>query len=536
MKKRLISLFTAATLLVTALAACNTDTDKGDTDDGIDGEEARYEVDADVPAYKLDPKEDNKFTWYVNAEWWNTDWGNDTVTSVIQDDLNLDVEFIVGDDTKLNTFFASGELPDIITIFDGGSKVAKQADEWALPINKLAEKYDPYFFEVARQETLDWYTLEDGNVYGYPGYSNTKEDADNNYILPNTAFVIRKDVYEALGEPDMTTPENFVNTLKEIKAEFPDLIPFGSNPMTDNDGSLGADLQNYLGVPRVTEDGSWYDRVMDDDYQTWLRTLNHAYRAGGISDDNFSDDGTIHEEKVSTGQYATIFVGGTPQRSGSLQNWYSENEDAQYIAIDGPKSLSGNEPAFPYGLSGWPVTYITKQCNDPIKAIEMYTYLLTDEAGILVTYGVEGETYEVNEDGKIELLPEVEKMKQEDNDKFKKVYRLTEFFLFGHDRFLQYGDTELPAMEQINAWGREQKQVPDLTENIGPDEGTDEARNLSAIMTDWYNTIVSMIRADSDEEFDQLLEEHKQFREDNGWEDIVKVYNEKTEENVSKLS
>ncbi len=62
------------------------------------------------PAWELDKKESNTLTWYVNADWWNTEWANDTVTKVIADELNLNVEFVTGDDTKLNTYFASEAL------------------------------------------------------------------------------------------------------------------------------------------------------------------------------------------------------------------------------------------------------------------------------------------------------------------------------------------------------------------------------------------------------------------------------------------
>ncbi|MDE6053263.1 MAG: hypothetical protein K2G55_05785, partial [Lachnospiraceae bacterium] len=86
----------------------------------------RYELDASAPAWQLDKKTDTtQLTWYVNADWWNTDWGNDTVTKKIKEDLNLDVQFITGDDTKLNTFFAGGKKPDIITVFDASSSVAQ---------------------------------------------------------------------------------------------------------------------------------------------------------------------------------------------------------------------------------------------------------------------------------------------------------------------------------------------------------------------------------------------------------------------------
>jgi hypothetical protein len=92
------------------LAGCGESSESKDTamvQTGEDGvvESGRYTLDADTPAWKLDTKEDTTLTWYVNAEWWNTEWGNDVVTKQIQKDMNVNIDFVVGDDTKLNTFF-----------------------------------------------------------------------------------------------------------------------------------------------------------------------------------------------------------------------------------------------------------------------------------------------------------------------------------------------------------------------------------------------------------------------------------------------
>ncbi len=106
MKKigRLVSIILAIVMALSMLAGCQSEekTASGALPE-LDG---RYEVDASKPAYQLDTKENTKLTWYVNADWWNTDWANDTVTKKIKEDLGLDIEFLTGDDTKLNTLFA----------------------------------------------------------------------------------------------------------------------------------------------------------------------------------------------------------------------------------------------------------------------------------------------------------------------------------------------------------------------------------------------------------------------------------------------
>jgi putative aldouronate transport system substrate-binding protein len=535
-KKTTAFILTLVLALSVMLTGCSKDKETETNADADQSTDSRYTVDGNTPAWKLDTKENTKLTWYVNADWWNTDWGNDTVTKKIKEDLKIDVEFITGDDTKLNTMFAGDDLPDIITIFDSNSSVAKTADQWALSLNDLADKYDPYFYKVAKQDTLDWYKMADGKTYGYPDYSNSQEDYDNGSVKAATAFVIRKDIYEALGKPGMGTPEEFLSVLKQIKEKYPDLIPFGFNDMTTSVGSLGPDFQNFIGVPIENQDGTWYDRNMDIDYLTWLKTFNHAYTQGLISDDRFADDNTAYEEKIKSGQYATIMIGGTPQRSGALQVWMSSNPDSAYIAIDGPQSTVGNAPTLSQsGLSGWAINYITKDCTDTTKAIELFTYLLSDDAGILTSYGVEGETYKVNDAGKYELLPEVKDMKTNDNDKFKKQYRLGEFCLFGHDRYQAQGADQMESVQQMKDWGEGKLKPQFIIENIDPDQGTAEARSLSAITTNWNTTLVSMIRATDDTAFDQLLSDHKKFRDENNWESIVKVRNEKMATNKEKL-
>lgn len=527
-----------AAVLTTALllTGCGGGSDSGKT--GKVSLEGRYALDANTPAWKSDKKEEpTQLTWYVNADWWNTDFGKDLVTKKIKEDLNIDIKFITGDDTKLNTFFAGGDMPDMITVFDANSAVAQKAATWALPLNDLAEQYDPYFNKVAAQDTLNWFKLKDGKTYGYPNYSNTQADYDSGAIPAKTAFVIRKDVYEALGSPEIGTPEQFVSVMQEIKQKYPNLIPFGFNSIGEGTGSLGDTLQDFLGVPLQTADGQFYNRNLDEDYLAWLKTLNQAYRAGDLSDDSFADDGTAFEEKVKSGKYATMLLDGTPQQSGNLQIFMNAHPDQAYMAIDGPQSTVGNKPTLNQsGITGWMVTYVTKKVKDPAKAIQIYTYLLDEPGQMLMNYGIEGETYKKNAEGKIELLPEIKKLQQTDADRYKKDYRMGEFMFFGHDKHKALSDDAFPeSIKQMQEWGKG-KLVPHfILENINPDQGTPQARSLTAINTKWNTTLVSLIRSKDDATFDAVLNEYKTFLDQNGWADIVKVRSEKMAANKEKL-
>lgn len=86
-----------------------------------------------------------------------------------------------------------------------------------LPLNKLAEKYDPYLIKVADPAKMSWYRQTDGNVYGYPNASSSPQDYQKygQNFVSNQTFMVRKDMYEAIGKPDMRTPEGFLKALQK---------------------------------------------------------------------------------------------------------------------------------------------------------------------------------------------------------------------------------------------------------------------------------------------------------------------------------
>ncbi len=556
MKRRFLSAIGAAMLGITMLVGCTTTggtqpasvqnnasgaantqaTDKANT------AEARYELDPNKPAWQIDPQENTKLTWYVNADWWNTEFGTDYVTKILKDDLNVDIVFQVGDDTKLNGLFGSGQLPDILTIFGSTTQTAKKADTWAQPLNDLADKYDPYFYKVIAQETFDWFKLGDGKTYGYPSYSNTTVDYEKGYLQATDFFVVREDVYNAIGKPEISDEEGFLGALKKIKEQYPDIAPFGMRSFgsgaAPTTSSIGNQFQDFLGVPIMNEDKTYYYRNLDPEYLRWIKIFNHAYLQGFISDDAFSDSDTVFEEKLASGRYGTAFITGAPQLSGTLQKNLEADAARKYIAIDGPQSSLGNKPMLAQsGISGWSVTYVTKNCTDPQKAIQLFTYLISDYGRQVCFFGKEGETYSVDENGKYYFVPEVDQMRKENPDNFKKTYRFGEFCLFGHDGYnIEHSkDGTIDSVKQMAEWGTGKLYPHFVLEDINPDPGTPEARNLRNIEAEWSTTLAKLLRAQNDAEFDKLIEDFKTFQANTGWDNIVKIFSDKMKISADKL-
>lgn len=159
---------------------------------------------ADEPGWKIDTSPIT-FDWYLNFSWFPNKWGVDPTSQYVTKKTGVDINFIVpagNENEKLNTLIASGKLPDFITLGFWEDAIKKMVEgELVLPLNKLADEYDPYFFKVSDADKLGWYTQEDGNVYGYPNSSSSPADYEKygeNYVS-NQVFAVRKDMYEAIG-------------------------------------------------------------------------------------------------------------------------------------------------------------------------------------------------------------------------------------------------------------------------------------------------------------------------------------------------
>ncbi|MGX7048607.1 hypothetical protein RU86_GL001742 [Lactococcus piscium] len=498
-----------------------------------------YKVDKSKPAWQSDKSKDNTLTWYINAEWWNKKYGTDLITKQVKKDLNLDIKFVVGDDTKLNTYFASGDIPDIVTVLDPNTEVARTANKWALPLQELANKYDPYFYEVAREDTLNWYKLSDGKTYGYPNYSNTEADFKSGKVPARDAFVIRQDVLDAIGPQDFKTPQGFINAMKAIKDKFPDLVPFGFNDFSGGTSSLGDVVQDMLGVSMTNKDNTYYDRNLDEDYITWLKAFRQVHEDGNISDDSFSDNNDAFKEKMTSGKYATMMIASNVSQGNSLQTWLSANPDKEYLAIDGVQSTKGKTPTLSQaGLSGWMINYISQKTKNPAKAIQVFEYLLSDYGQILTNFGIEGDAFNYIDGNKeaISWTDTAAKIQSDDLTKWENDYRIGEFIQFGHDRFKAYNKASyVKAVWQQQAWGQKYLTPQFKMENISPDPGTQEARALSAITTKWQTTLVSLIRAKDTAEFDKTLATFKQFQKDNKIKEINNTRDKNIKNNMKKL-
>lgn len=540
--------------LVFALAACSGGGSTAGEDQGTAKKEPAGETpkeesqppNPDEPGWKADTSPIT-FDWYLNFSWFPNKWGVDPTSQYVTKKTGVDINFIVpagNENEKLNTMIASGKLPDFITLGWYEDGVQAMIDGGlVLPLNELAEQYDPYFFKVADPAKLSWYTKDDGNVYAYPNASSSPKDFEkySREYTSNQTFVVRKDMYEALGKPDMRTPEGFLNALKAAKEKFPDvngqpLIPIGLHEFSETGNySLEGYLQNFLAIP-MEKDGKLYDRVTDPEYIRWLKTFRKAEEEGLLAKDIFIDKRPQMEEKIAQGRYFAMLY----QRSdfAAQQNvLYANDPNSVYIAVDGPANSNMDPPTLAGpGISGWTVTLISKDVKDKERAIRFLTYLISEEGNKDLYLGEKGVTYDTI-DGKDQFKPEALELLNKDRSAFDKQYgaSYTFWMLMDTNMNLQWVPPSVEPSKQLEDWTKGKTKSFSQFDQINPTGNSEEGIANTKIGQLWGKTLPKLLLAKTDEEFDKLFDEFLKKREEAGYEKVRAYQQQKYEENVKRL-
>ncbi|GFR37335.1 ABC transporter substrate-binding protein [Insulibacter thermoxylanivorax] len=524
-----------ALILVLSLAACMSNNQKNtrsqDSGPGSQNDTpAVVELNPDEPAWKLDTSP-VELTWFVGASWYGHTWGDNLVSQYITEKtgVHVNIEVPSGDANEFITLMmTTGQLPDIITLGSWENAVKKLWEGGHVyALNELAEQYDPYFFKVAGDGTLKWYRQPDGNTYAIPNDSYSPNlMRETGMTAANQTFLVRKDLYEDMGRPDLTTPEGFLNALQLLKDEYSEykgqpISPFfaqGNVPygMTEY-------LQNLLAVPHE-KDGKVYDRLTDPDYITWLKTFRTAYERGLINVDFLVDSDTQVEEKTNNARYFMMIREWTGMTAVNPMLAASEHPDSYYIAVDGPRNSKG-EPAklFPGNMDGWMVTMVSKSTKHPERAIRFLTYLVSEEGQRDLFLGKEGVTWDMV-DGKPQLKPELVELLENDIEKLEKEYGVMDTYWMLRNPVIvnQWRPEKAPVIKQMEDFANQYADIDGgIYKNLDPTGDSDIAVAWMRISQNWEEVMPELITAKDEATFDKIFQDFLDRRDAYGFQEIM---------------
>jgi len=522
-------------MLVIGMCACSA----GETSDNeeeaaqgmADNENTQVSIEGNAPAWQRYAGEAISLDWYINYSWFATPWGQNLVSQTITEETGVSVNFITpmgNEEEKLNALIASDKLPDIITLGYWETQVDEMIEKGMVyALNELADEYDSYFYTVTDETVVNWYTEEDGNIYAYPNSSISPQDLkENNRIGSNQTFLVRKDIYEALGNPDMSTPEGFAAAVRKAAKLYSDvdgkdLIPIGSH-VFDETGSVSFDkyLMNFLAVP-WEKDGKLYDRYTDSEYIAWLKMFRQLGAEGYLANDIFVDTRTQMEEKLAEGRYFCMLYQYTDLLA-QQRILYENNPESIYIAVEGPRNSRGDDPTLPTtSINGWTVTMISKNCKDPARAIAFMDYLMSEHGQKRIFLGVEGITYDMV-DGKAVLRDEVKALLDTNRVQYDKVYGADDAYWMLQDNAmqLQWEQESIPAIQQLKDWSLKYPAYDGAYDVYLPVESA-YAKVDAQINKLWSETLPELLLAETEADFDMILADFVAERDALGYEALM---------------
>lgn len=484
-------------------------------------------ADEDMPAWQKYAEEPVEFDWYINYSWFVTGWGENVVSRKITEETGVNLNFITpsgNESEKLNALIAADSLPDFITLGWWESQVDEMIDKGKVyALNELADEYDAYFYQVSDADVVNWYTREDGNIYGYPNSCFTPRDLEeHDNVGSNQTFLVRKDIYEAIGSPDMTTPEGFQAAVEKAYEMFPmvdgePLIPVGAHVFGEQ-GNVSFDqyLMNFLAVP-FEENGEIYDRFTNEDYITWLKMFRRLGEEGLLTDDIFIDQRTQMEEKVAKGRYFCMIYQYTDMAT-QQKELYASHPERIYMAVDGPRNAAGNDHTLTTtGINGWTVTLISKNCEHPERAIAFLDYMLSEQGQFRIMLGVEGETFDYV-DGKPVVREEVNQLLNTDRVEYDRIYGADNAYWMLQNNVLQlqWRQELREPLKQIIEWSYPYAVYNGQYDSFLPN-GSEEAYEDGKIEALWSKTLPELLMAESEERFDEIYAQFLKTRDEYGF-------------------
>lgn len=523
-------------MLAIGMCACGKDagiSDGGEasTQSSANTESTQVTLDENAPAWQRYAGDEITLDWYINYSWFATPWGENLVSKTITEETGVSVNFITpmgNEEEKLNALIASDKLPDIITLGYWETQIDEIIEkDMVYALNELADAYDPYFYTVTDEAVVNWYTEEDGNIYAYPNSSISPQDLEeNDNIGSNQTFLVRKDIYEALGCPDMSTPEGFARAVRKAATLYSDvngkeLIPIGAH-VFDETGSVSFDkyLMNFLAIP-WEKDGELYDRYTDAEYITWLKMFRQLGEEGYLANDIFVDTRTQMEEKLAEGRYFCMIYQYTDLLA-QQRILYENNPESIYIAVEGPRNSNGDDPTLPTtNINGWTVTMISKNCKEPARAIAFMDYLMSEHGQKRIFLGVEGITYDMV-DGKPVLRDEVKALLDTNREQYDKVYGADDAYWMLQDNAMQleWEQESIPAIQQLKDWALKYPTYNGAYDMYLPVESK-YAKVETQINKLWSEVLPELLLAPTESEFDAILADFVAQREELGFEALM---------------
>lgn len=344
-----------------------------------------------------------------NAAIMTTDWNDNEFYQEMErrTGVHLEFEMVSSADyqTNFNLMIASGNLADMIYV--GASYYAEGVDAaiddgYFLDLTDLVDEYMPNYERIrtsdVQYELLS--TTDSGRLGAVYELRQSKQG-------PWLGLWIRQDWLDDLGLETPVTFDDYHEALTAFKNEKGATAPLILN-FSGSDGEFGtmSGGLNVLNSWQLDETGKVNFGPYMDAWKEYV-TIMHQWYTEGLIDPDFmaTDERTADMAKVVTGAsgvFAALYT------MPSVYEAASEDPNMNLAPVNPPVMNEGDEghirlrDSYTSGN-----TAISADSENWEVALRWLDYLYTDEGALLANYGVEGDTFEFNEDGEPEFTDKI---------------------------------------------------------------------------------------------------------------------------------
>lgn len=324
--------------------------------------------------------------------------------------LNLNLVFKELDsfDSQYNPMLAEGDIPSL-TMRNSWTNANNQLGEDGAMINIYdyldAMPHVKWYLENTEEGKafVRDFSYKEGVLYGVPTLQSGSAEC--------YGYLYRKDVFESNSMEFPTTEEDFYNTLMKLKSLYPDSYPFVMRGLSGNMGAAASWGYNWgighqiFGVKNAIftlQDGEYVFAYTTDIYKELLQYIKKLMGEGLMHPSSMTMDTSGWTEAFASNKSFISF--DKMDRLPALNLAGTQlNPDFKLVGTTGiPFGEKGRvETEFVGGVKR---TFMIGY-NDQLATTLQYVDWLYSEQGVEITnWGIEGESFTVNEDGEKELI------------------------------------------------------------------------------------------------------------------------------------
>ena len=306
--------------------------------------------------------------------------------------------------TEFNLMVASGSTTDILSgatrYYTNGTDAGVQ-EEVFIDLTENIQQWSPAYWSTlqSNDEWMKYVTSDEGNIAAYVGFDMVN-------LGLNSGNFIRQDWLDELGLEVPVTFDDYYEVLTAFKTNY-DI----SDPIMMS-SSLTSNLSYVFGVPSFNiesttslcyflKDGEVTCALTDEGLEEYISMPNQWYNEGLINHDFYARSSNAQDNAITSlifddqvGIWSTVMSNyeDYPEQSG--------NPSFANTAIGDALPAEGQLLTFKsMDISAGSNCSISGTCENVELAMKWLDFWFTEEGGMVARYGVQGLSYELDENG-----------------------------------------------------------------------------------------------------------------------------------------